>query len=653
MTWLEDNHNRYWFKEFRDSDDIPVKYEPPVGACLWTTFMARKTRVIARDDVDFDKADIVTQSLITNAVDLETEDIPAGIIKSVAELLKPSSRSQNTSSDSRETSIWTYERALNTIVTGKEVLVTWTFNTRHQLTVALTVLAHAIRMEILQNEDVQNCRAWDRFINEATCTKTRSQELILNHYNSNCTTNNIIQLLMHRCPAVKLDQFSTSFIQNFEIRITVIDKSADINHKVQSALTYKTETGLYLCEFIDSTYSSLAMNFYLPLLIRKDNICLQNVAAIYEHSSNGNLLFRLITRSRQGLCDNNYMWSQFCWNSKDNKWANKTPAGVPTGGSIFPCLLGIDYKLIACVYIPTKTQHIPLPSQFCMELSALEEHVTENWKVKDSTSLDPHFGFPLTKRVLHRMASDLMRFQHYYQSNQHVIVSDTLVDELNSLKEYLSQRKEAEAALARDPNSSSHSTSSSGSIQFSTELIHLKELLTPSEPKPGCVHLLISYKKSGDGRSRNWVYAYFLLHTKEIVIMTRRCDGVRDILNIGSCLKCFLTIVFPSVSIPFTQVLWRSRKLLGGLCGYYAFKQFWKHAEMIKNSVGSNSSRNSSLISYMRVILEYHGDERKAVPSWCLGEITSRQLTQVVKDVKNGISTSSESSYFPAFLLKN
>jgi hypothetical protein len=94
-----------------------------------------------------------------------------------------------------------------------------------------------------------------------------------------------------------------------------------------------------------------------------------------------------------------------------------------------------------------------------MKLSALEAHVTENWKVKDLISWDPSSGFPLTKLALHRMATDLMIFKRYHQSDQHVIVSEMLVDELNSLKEYLSQRKEAKAALARNPNSSS-----SGSI---------------------------------------------------------------------------------------------------------------------------------------------------------------------------------------------
>ena len=60
------------------------------------------------------------------------------------------------------------------------------------------------------------------------------------------------------------------------------------------------------------------------------------------------------------------------------------------------------------------------------------------------------------------------------------------------------------------------------------------------------------------------------------------------------------------------------------------------------------------MISYVRVILDYDRDEDKPVPSWCLGEITSRQLTQVVKGVKAEIlsSKSSESSYFPEFLLK-
>ena len=673
LTWLENNQARKWLKQLRYDYDIPIRYNPTRRwKCLWTTWLEGREADVAAADVaaDSDEKNIVEYMDITNAVDLETNDVPTEVIKSVAGMLKTSVRVPNTT---RDTSIWTYERDLNSIVTDKQVIISPTFKTRHQLTVALTVLAHAIRMEILQNDDVKNCRPWLSFIKEVIeCTSTKRKEAILKHYDSKCTNNNIIPLLMYRCSAAKTEQFIPSFIQNFEIRMTANDQRADVDLKIHHALTYNAVTGLYVCEFFESTSSPLASELYLPLLIRKDNICLQNVATIYEKASDGTLLFRLITRSRTGLCDNKYVWCEYSWNSFTAEWGIKKPVAVPTNGEIFPCKLGRDHKLIACVYIPTKTQHIPQTSKFAMKLSESEELVRENWAVKDCVSVDPSSGYPLTKRVLHKMAGDLMTFHYYYQTNQYFLVSDTLVDELNSFEDNLSQLKLAEPASVNYPPSSSSSTSSSTSIQFSNELIQLKEFLT-QDSKQGCVHLLISYKTpnpnpNGEGGCSSWVYAYFLLHTNELVIMTRRCDNVRDIMNIGACLKRFISTVFPSLrSITITQVLWRSRNLCDReLSGYYAFKQFWKHADLIRRSITAKKSKTSPPETYTSKILDFNAlededeDEDVVIPSWNLGEITSKQVIQLIKAIRAELfppkSTQANSYpgprfYVPEFLL--
>ena len=347
------------------------------------------------------------------------------------------------------------------------------------------------------------------------------------------------------------------------------------------------------------------------------------------------------------------------------------PVAVPTNGEIFPCKLGRDHKLIACVYIPTKTQHIPQGCHSAMKLSESEDLVRKNWAVKDCLSIDPSSDYPLTKRVLHKMAGDLMTKYSYYQSNQHFLVSDTLVDELNSFEVNLSQSK---SASVNYPPSSSSSSSSSTSIQFSNELIQLKEFLTQGD-KHGCVHLLISYKKSGERGCSSWVYAYFLLHTNELVIMTRRCDNVRDIMNVGACLKRFISIALPSVPssialpsvprIPIAQVLWRSRTLCDReLSGYYAFKQFWKHAEIIRSSTTIKKSKAFSE-TYTSKIKDYNDlDEYTKFPSWSLLEITGKQVVQLIKDIraelfpskpskpKKANSDPDEKFYVQDFLLK-
>ena len=674
LTWLEDNQARNWLPRFRYAFDIPIKFNPQRRwRCLWTTWLDdREPDTSAADrQADLDEDDIVEYMDITNAVDFETNVVPKEVIESVARMLATSVRVSNTSLDSSIT-IWTYENELNSIVTDKQVIISPTFIYRHQVTVALTVLAHAIRMEILQNDDVANCRNWLSFIHSIECKNQRQYDAIQTHYSRLCkNNNNIIQLLMDRCPAVQLDLFSEEFIQKFEIRLTANDQRADINLKVQRALlTAKADTRLYVCEIFESTSSSRAADLYLPLLIRKDNICLQNVATIYEKGSDRSLLFRLITRSRIGLCDNKYVWCEYSWNSiSSGAFGIQKPVAVPENGEIFPCKLGRDHKLIACVYIPTKTQHIPQDCHSAMKLSESEDLVRKNWAVKDCLSIDPSSDYPLTKRVLHKMAGDLMTKYSYYQSNQHFLVSDTLVDELNSFEVNLSQSK---SASVNYPPSSSSSSSSSTSIQFSNELIQLKEFLTQGD-KHGCVHLLISYKKSEERGCSSWVYAYFLLHTRELVIMTRRCDNVRDIMNIGACLKRFISIALPSVpsipiaqvpSIRIAQVLWRSRTLCDReLSGYYAFKQFWKHAEIIRSSITTKKSKAFSE-TYTSKIKDYDPDEYTKFPSWGLLEITGKQVVQLIKDIraelfpskpskpKKANSDPDEKFYVQDFLLK-
>jgi hypothetical protein len=675
LTWLEDKQARNWLPRFRYVFDIPIKYNPQRRwRCLWTTWLDdREPDTSAADrQADLDEDDIVEYMDITNAVDFETNVVPKEVIESVARMLATSVRVSNTSLDSSIT-IWTYENELNSIVTDQQVIISSTFIYRHQVTVALTVLAHAIRMEILQNDDVANCRPWLSFIHAIECKNKIQYEAIQTYYSRLCkNNNNFISLLMDRCPAVQLNLFSDKFFQKFEIRLTSNDQRADIDLKVQRALlTAKADTRLYVCEIFESTSSSRAADLYLPLLIRKDNICLQNVATIYEKGSDRSLLFRLITRSRIGLCDNKYVWCEYSWNSiSGGAWGIQKPVPVPTNGEIFPCKLGRDHKLIACVYIPTKTQHIPQDCHSAMKLSESEDLVRKNWAVKDCLSIDPSSDYPLTKRVLHKMAGDLMTKYSYYQSNQHFLVSDTLFDELNSFEVNLSQSK---SASVNYPPLSSSSSSSSTSIQFSNELIQLKEFLTQGD-KHGCVHLLISYKKSEERGCSSWVYAYFLLHTRELVIMTRRCDNVRDIMNIGACLKRFISIALPSVptipiaqvpSIPIAQVLWRSRTLCDReLSGYYAFKQFWKHAEIIRSSITTKKSKAFSE-TYTSKINDYNDlDEYTKFPSWGLLEITGKQVRQLIKDIRAELfpskpskpkkvnSDADEKFYVQDFLLK-
>ena len=121
--------------------------------------------------------------------------------------------------------------------------------------------------------------------------------------------------------------------------------------------------------------------------------------------------------------------------------------------------------------------------------------------------------------------------------------------------------------------------------------------------------------------------------------MTRRCDNMRDIMNVGACLKRFISLSLPSVPrIPIAQVLWRSRTLCDReLSGYYAFKQFWKHAEIIRSSITTKKSKAFSE-TYTSKINDYNDrdeeDEYTKFPSWGLLEITSNQVEQLIKAIR-------------------
>jgi hypothetical protein len=144
-------------------------------------------------------------------------------------------------------------------------------------------------------------------------------------------------------------------------------------------------------------------------------------------------------------------------------------------------------------------------------------------------------------------------------------------------------------------------------------------------------------------------------------------------MNIGACLKRFISIALPSVpsipiaqvpSIPIAQVLWRSRTLCDReLSGYYAFKQFWKHAEIIRSSITTKKSKAFSE-TYTSKIKDYDPDEDTKFPSWGLLEITGNQVKQLIKDIraelfpskpskpKKANSDPDEKFYVQDFLLK-
>jgi hypothetical protein len=487
-------------------------------------------------------------------------------------------------------------------------------------------------MEILQNDDSQICNCWDRFRSKVFNNST-NESLIIDEYGDH--DNDIIALIMNRSPFVHRDEFHLNFVVEFPITISMSDTTADIGNNLSNVIPFNANTGLYICRVLSDGNSDVLA----PLLIRKDENSFQIAAAIYLTEKN-EVLFRLITRSLTGLCDNQFVWSQYQWYSKSAKWSVITATTLPKDGDVIPCKLRA-YKLYAIVLIPTRTQTIRTnESNFSMTLYDADERISENWVVNDLLSLGSFsYGngeiFHLTERVLRTMAFDLMSAYGYDRTLQSCIVSASLVDELCFFMEHLNHLKStsssmtfssANSSLSNFPSTTFLSTSSPNSLQFSPQLINVRD---QCGFRNEIVHFLVSYQ---DSKGINiWVYAYLIAKTQTLVILTRRSDPVREILRISSSIKFFLDVVLYS-KLKIMQLLWRGEEVCRGNSGYYAVKQFWKNADNIKSCF---SSSHDSPAEYLQMIeklqRKLNANEEPRRPKWMLKEITNDQVIQLKK----------------------
>ncbi len=174
---------------------------------------------------------------------------------------------------------------------------------------------------------------------------------------------------------------------------------------------------------------------------------------------------------------------------------------------------------------------------------------------------------------------------------------------------------------------------------MSVQMVRFAELFVLC-PATEVIHLFFSYKHIDS--SNIWVYSYYILEKKTLVILSRRSDPVREILAISSSIKQFLQVLFKAAII-VQQILWRNNELCHGNSGYYALKQFWKNADNIK---GHSSGEYLCMIH--KLLSQVEQCDRNNL---MLKPITGPQLNQL----KNNYSTvlSSSAYYYPQFLIKN
>jgi hypothetical protein len=255
-----------------------------------------------------------------------------------------------------------------------------------------------------------------------------------------------------------------------------------------------------------------------------------------------------------------------------------------------------------------------------------EERISDRWTVRDQLSLGGTSH--LTESVLRMLVFDLVQeYGYHQQSQQNIFVSATFIDELRSFMEF-----------------GNDGTSTNTFPSMSDQMVRFAELFIPF-PATEVIHLFFSYKHIDS--SNIWVYSYYILEKKTLVILSRRSDPVREILAISSSIKQFLQVLFKDAII-VQQILWRNNELCHGNSGYYALKQFWKNADNIKQ----RSFRDTDSREYLCMIQKLQSKvEQCDQNNLMLKPITGPQLNQL----KNNYSTvlSSSAYYYPQFLIKN
>jgi hypothetical protein len=629
------------------------------GQCLWSTYMRGSDVVVAPESKNDDILDgALKLHDITDAVSAEKLLVSTTVIEAVKESLRnrpPPPATNSHISDAR--SIWTYTQSLNSSVSDEEVKLLQLGGVRTELIVALNVLVHTMRMTILQNYSSPLwangiSSVWYKIVTKlgATSKKALSRSAIESVVKGYSSDNDIIRLMKEMPRSLDCDSLDANFVQEASIAISNSDTTEDIGHKLCSELHFNVSTGLYLFRIqfdaVDKTPGNIT---YIPLLVRKDEQCYHSAACIYMNEES--ILFKLITRSLMDVNANQYIYCTFIWNRKTEKWLNEKRSkpnwtSLPKEGNVFPC--NVDkYFLYAIVIIPTRSQLIS--GTFSMFLRNASEPIAQDWVVSDQLSLNDDrltvreagVSNHLRAKVLRSMFSDLMRHGGYTTSKQSFFLLEAdFIQVLHSYMEYLNNLPSIESVASVFPPSDV--------LQFER---------TCARGTSDILHLIVSYEDVNN--QQFWVYMYLLKTESKLVILTRRCDHVREILKICSSIKFFLDIILPS-PISIQQLLWRDRKLCQGNSGYYAVKQFWKNAGSIhclfKKMKGAAGD-------YLRMITKLDDDLKEAededdviTPSWILKEITVKQVKQLKESVGNKIfrqQIPNQGFYIPDFLLND
>ena len=571
INWIQKN----WIQFHRRDPRFSIKRDGiseslcRKNECLWSTYMTLSNHNAQRED--FDEDDI----LEANFMKLDITVKAAMDIRVHAKVKKLVTENQfcfpmiPTSLELFEKNgdhTWAYKTDIDSQVTGTAICLYPPLSVARKLnirySIAVSIFSHATRLLMLGNRLIFEGlpQKWNTFRDYVNTINEGQYKKIFEEFESNSVKIPVASILVTKCinlvPKAGAN-FGGNFLVNYTISVSIEDNTTKIlADKLLENIDCNENHGLYVFNITECPIANPMCEVYLPLLICKDGLCFQTVAAVYK-STVGEDSFRLVTRSMKGLCDNMYMWTNFSWNTINAKWnTNAYQKTDFTRGKVFP--VNIRNSFLSCVVlIPTRVQKVlPLDMYFSHKLNSGVESMDKNWSVNDYISFDEENV--LTDKVLNKLVHRAMEQFKFGETNQSFIVSKNLIGDIVNF-------------LTFAPSSWSiatpHQSASSQSYIFSSSTLkQFIYLIKPENSRGGLriFHIFVPYLQD---QGYFWVYIYYVYAEKTLVVMSTRENAVRNIMAIASSIKAFFEM-FLKCEVKVVNLIWRKYLLdiVGTLC---------------------------------------------------------------------------------------
>ena len=502
--------------------------------------------------------------------------------------------------------------------------------------IALTIMGQATRLFVLQNKQesqiLEKCRimAMQLFPSSTNSIDGKVTQFIKDV----CSGGESIDIILYRSST--LFRFGEHFVQRQRFTIETDDTTEILASKLIENLTYNVSTGLYVFE----VQGKVNKTANVPILLRtEESKHYQCVAAVYRSSTGkgSKVSMRLVTRALKGVCDNCYYYSQYSDRPSSKgqpaELSYQTPTKLSDTENVFPCRMNGTYDQLQClVFIPTSIQTTESGSNHSLRLNHSIKTIHAGWTVKDYQSFETRSH--LTNVSLKTMVSDAYSSHNFGEkNNQDIFVSDTLIDELDSLDAFLQERPSLD------------------DISFTESIIEFSKICINSKNFGGIIHLLLGYKNIR--KETVWLYAYFIRQQQKLVFLPCSSDPMRDVLMAASTIKKYLESILrgiPQDGIPVTMMQWKQVLTSSSNSGFHVFKEYLIHASAIMEMEDKNREHTCDYISLYE---EEEGDFQngKKIPKWILRNFTGRQMEQIRDTWREELFTGIRQDHFKLYEL--